>query len=241
MVRQIGSNSLLWVTRTTVLCSARSPSTPRKRRAASSSRLLVGSSSSSTGGSPSRARAMAMRWRWPADSLHPALGGAVAVGQVDDELVYAGERGRVDDFLVTGIGQPVRDVVADRAGEENTLLRDVAAPSGELGAGELGDVGAVQQDSSRGRTIQALHQLEQRALAGGVAADEPTGAARRDGQIDAIEHRAAGFVAEAGVFDREDAFQGRQMQGAGLPLVLAGEELGRPSDGLREAGIDPPI
>src|SRR5512132_3070210 len=179
MVRQIGSNSLLWVTRTTVLCSARSPSTPRKRRAASSSRLLVGSSSS-------KHRRIAQQGAGNGDALALARGqlasglpdgGAVAVGQVDDELVYAGERGRVDDFLVTGIGQPVRDVVADRAGEENTLLRDVAAPSGELGAGELGDVGAVQQDSSRGRTIQALDQLEQRALAGAVAADEPTDAA----------------------------------------------------------------
>ena len=74
-----------------------------------------------------------------------ADGRAVAIGEVDDELMDAGERRRADDFLVAGIGQPVRDVVADRAGEKNALLRDIAAPSGDLGAGELGDVGAVQR------------------------------------------------------------------------------------------------
>jgi hypothetical protein len=59
-----------------------------------------------------------------------ADGGAVAVGEVDDQLVDAGKRRRADYFLVRRFGQAVRDVVADGAGEKDTFLGNIAAPSG---------------------------------------------------------------------------------------------------------------
>ena len=44
------------------------------------------------------ARAIAMRWRWPPDRLPPRSldDGVVAVRQLEDELVRAGELGRRD-------------------------------------------------------------------------------------------------------------------------------------------------
>ena len=47
------------------------------------------------------ARAMAMRWRWPPDKAAAALADdrVVALGQLEDEIVRAGELGGGDDAL----------------------------------------------------------------------------------------------------------------------------------------------
>ena len=50
----------------------------------------------------------------------------VAAGQFGDEVVGADGPGRRLHLVVAGLGPAVGDVVPDRAGEEEGLLRDVA-------------------------------------------------------------------------------------------------------------------
>jgi len=56
--------------------------------------------------------------------------GAVAVGKIDDVGMDAGGGRRLDDLLVGGVRDAMRDVVADRAGEQHTFLRHVSHPTG---------------------------------------------------------------------------------------------------------------
>ena len=72
--------------------------------------------------------------------------GGVTVGHVDDKFVNAGGGGRLDELLVGGFGEAVDDVVADGAGEEYAFLGNVTYPAGQLGAGELADIGAIEEN-----------------------------------------------------------------------------------------------
>ena len=125
-------------------------------------------------GSVISARAIAMRWRWPPDSVAAALAdhGVVALRQLEDELVRAGElRGR-DHALHRQRRIGERDVVADRAVEQHVLLQhhaDLAAQPGDI---DHREVDAVDQHAPALRHVEPLHQLGQRRLARAGRADD---------------------------------------------------------------------
>src|SRR5690606_2331157 len=113
-----------------------------------------------------------------------------------------GQAGGPDHLRVIDLARAARDVVPYGAGQQDTFLRNVADRGGELAARELDDVGAVDQNPPGLRPIEALDDLQQRALAAAVAADERVDSAGRQPQGDAAKHRRGGrVVGEGDVLD----------------------------------------
>ena len=83
------------------------------------SSAAVGSSSTRIGLLRMTARAMAMRWRWPPESVSPRSPdqGVVAERHSADELIGIGDSRRGNDFFVGRAGPAIGDVFADRAAE----------------------------------------------------------------------------------------------------------------------------
>ena len=129
-----------------------------------------------------RARAMAMRWRCPPDRLLPRScdDGVVALRQLEDELVRAGERGRGHDALDRHGRVGERDVLADRAVEEHVLLQHDADLAAQPGRIDDGEIDAVDQHASAFGHVQPLHDLGERALARARGADDSDRLARPD-------------------------------------------------------------
>src|SRR5262249_45356056 len=102
----------------------------------------------STRGSLTSARAMAMRWRWPPDKLPPrsADNGVISLRQFEHELVGAGELSGVDYPLDrhTPIGE--RDIVANRAIEQDVLLQHDTELPAQPSRVNHGEIDTVDQD-----------------------------------------------------------------------------------------------
>ena len=124
------------------------------------SMALVASSSTRIGGLTSRVRAMAMRWRWPPDKRVAPLADhrVVALGQVADELVGPGGRGRGLDLVERRRRLAVGDVVPDRDREEEGLVEHDADVGPQAGQGEVAHVVAVDLDRAVRHVVEAGQQ-----------------------------------------------------------------------------------
>ena len=91
------------------------------------------------------------------------------------------------------------DLVLDGRGENLMVgvLEDVADLGGGFGRAHRGAVAPVEHHGARDRMQQAHQMLGQRGLARAVLADDRDELARRDPQIDRIEHRRSVGVVEA--------------------------------------------
>jgi hypothetical protein len=70
---------------------------------------------------------MATRWRWPPDSVMPSRPPAChSPREQQDVVVDGGQAGRVFDLRARGVGAGQRDVVRNRGGEQEGLLRHPA-------------------------------------------------------------------------------------------------------------------
>ena len=125
-------------------------------------------------GSVISARAMAMRWRWPPDRLAAALADdrVVALGQLQDELVCAGQLRRGDDALHRHGRVGERDVVAHRTVEQHVLLQHDADLAPQPGGVDHREIDAVDQHAPALRHVEPLDQLGERALARARRADD---------------------------------------------------------------------
>jgi ABC-type multidrug transport system fused ATPase/permease subunit len=110
-----------------------------------------------------------------------------------------------------GVGAPERDVLADRAAEQERLLRHDPHLRAQRGRGHVAQVVAVDQDAPRGRVIEARDQLGERRLAGAGRAHERDRLARRDLQCDICQSVRARPVAERHVVEHDLAAQARQV------------------------------
>ena len=148
-------------------------------------------------GSPGRrgwARARAISWRWPAESDRPRSLTAVqvAVAECGDELVSADGACRRLDLGVGRVGPAVGDVVADRAGEQERLLRHDRRAAGGTRSGRC-RAGRCRRPAHRAarRVVEAGDELHDRRLPRARLADEGDGLAGLDVEVDAGECLAA--------------------------------------------------
>ena len=133
---------------------------------------------------------------------------ALAAGEQADLCVQAalqpqakaGEKLRVLGLLVlgdapgkaaalaaaTGQGEVLHDLHVG-GGTAHGVLEDAAQVPGALGLGETRDVLAVQLDDARVQRVDAGDHVEQRGLAGSVAADDGNEVAVVQGEVDAGE------------------------------------------------------
>ena len=87
--------------------------------------------------------------------------GVIALRQADDEFVRPGEFGGGDHPFERhgGIGQ--RDVLTNRAVEQQVLLQHHADLAAQPGRIDLSDIDSIDQDAPALRHVQPLEQLGQ--------------------------------------------------------------------------------
>jgi len=127
-----------------------------------------GSSRISTRLSFRKARASAMRCRWPPDSFTPAREPRFhSPAETLDELVCVGRLGRGDDLVAARTRRGVCDVVGDTAAENRTgSWRTTANWRRQVRELVLPQVDVVEQDLPLGRIVEAGEQADERGLAG---------------------------------------------------------------------------
>ncbi len=136
----------------------------------------------------------------------------VALRQAEDHLVHIGEARGLDHRGLVDLAH-ARDVLGDGAGEQHHLLRQVADMTTERVRIPGGDVSAVEADMAAGRLPGADDQPAERGLAGARRADDPTGLAGGELEIDLGERRllrAARLVAS--LLELQPARRRRQRQ-----------------------------
>ena len=112
----------------------------------------------------------------------------------------------VDDLLVRRVRLAEGDVLADRAGEEEALLRHDPELAAQRLLRDVVEVVPVDRDPARARVVEAREQLRDRRLARAGVADERDRRARRNVERDAVEHLGAFVpVAEAHVLEADVA------------------------------------
>ena len=118
--------------------------------------------------------------------------GVVAVLERRDEVVRADRARRRLDLCGARVGPAERDVGADRAREQERLLRHDPQLRAQRREGHVADVVPVDQHAPGGRVVEARDELREGRLAGAGRADERDGLAGGDPQIDVVEREPRG-------------------------------------------------
>mmetsp|Transcript_5775 Transcript_5775/g.18396 ORF Transcript_5775/g.18396 Transcript_5775/m.18396 type:complete len:222 (-) Transcript_5775:3619-4284(-) len=152
----------------------------------------------------------------PARELAAALThlGCVPVGQVVcDEGVRIGRARRLLNLVLGGpLGLAIRDVLSNRADEEDRLLAHEPDARAEPAQVERLDVDAVELDAPRRRVVEALEQRDERRLAASGRAAQRRRLAGRDRERVAVADLevAAGGGGELDVAHFDGAADRRQ-------------------------------
>ena len=117
--------------------------------------------------------------------------GLVALVETHDEVVAAAAARGLDDLVVSGVRPSHADVVHDACVEEVVVLGHVGDLMGELVCGELGERHAPEADLSLVGIPEACHEAGDGRLARAAGSHERADLARRDREVDAVEHLAA--------------------------------------------------
>ena len=121
----------------------------------------------------------------------------VAVGQVVHERGRAGQLGGAADVLVVRVRPPEADVLAHALAEQERLLEDERDRAADVGDAQLAQVVTVEQHAALLGVVQTSEEAGDGALARAGGADEGERLARRDVQVEPVEHEAVALVAEA--------------------------------------------
>ena len=132
----------------------------------------------------------------------------VAVGQASDERGRACQLGGALDVLVARVGPADADVLAHALAEQERLLEDERDRAADVGEPQLAQVEAVEQHAAVLRVVEAREQAGDGALARAGRADERERLARRDVQVEPVEHGAVALVAEAHAVEPDVAARG---------------------------------
>ena len=159
------------------------------------------------------ARAIAIALALPAGERDAALAdhGVVAVGQLLDELVRLREPRGADDVLVGRVGRAERDVLPHRRREEERVLGDDPDRAPQGGELDVAHVHAVDGQAAGRDVVETRDQGGQRRLARARVADERDRLARRDLEVDLVEHRSVRRVLEARALEHDVPVAGREV------------------------------
>ena len=118
----------------------------------------------------------------------------IAVGQMQDHVMHPGGGGGGDHLGITDGGVEAGDIVAQAAGQQVNLLRQIADMAAQQGWIPLVAGGTVQPDLAAIGSPGPGQQPRQRGFAAGRSPDHPHGVAGGQGEADAIEQaRAVGI------------------------------------------------
>ena len=141
-----------------------------------------------------------------AGQLRPLLAdaGVVAVGEAHDEIVGVGAARRLDDLRFGCADPPERDVVADRAAEQEHVLRDEGDLAAQRREVDGGDILAVDRRPPAAQRKEALDDAEDRRLAAARGADQGGRLAGLGDEIDAVERVLVRAIGEAAFLYEHD-------------------------------------
>ena len=116
-------------------------------------------------------------------------------------MVGSGRLRRGHDLVVGGVGAAVGDVGGDGSFEEPGVLEHHADAGAQFGAGQGGDVGAVEGDAAGCGFVEAQQQVDQGGLARAGGADDGDGLVRGDGEIQVLDQWLGRLVAEGDLLE----------------------------------------
>ena len=116
-----------------------------------------------------------------------------------DEVVRVGRLGRGDDFGFARIGTADRDVVADRAAEQEYVLSDIGNLPTQRLARNRSDVLPVDQDGAIANIVEPQHEIEHGRLAAAGWTHQRRDLAGFGGERHVAQHRLALAVSEADI------------------------------------------
>jgi hypothetical protein len=135
----------------------------------------------------------------------------IALRQFEDEVVRARQPRGLDDALDRHAGVGQRDVVADRAVEQDVFLQHYADLTAQPRHIDHRQIDAVHDHLAAFRHIKALHQLGERRFAGARSSDDAHHLSRRDRQRNVAQNfRAIDFVTEGDMIESNRAPDVRQ-------------------------------
>src|SRR4029450_3036695 len=120
-------------------------------------------------------------------------------------------RGGLLDLPPGGLRPAERDVLRDRAREQESLLRHDAELSPERRLGDRAEIVAVDRDPSRTGIVEAGEQLRDRRLSCARVADERDGRSRRNGEVEVVQHVREVAVAEADALEPDVPLDAREL------------------------------
>ena len=138
-----------------------------------------------------KARASAIRWRWPADSRVPRSPSRVArpSGSAATTSAASASATARAHGLVVGAGHPEPDVVGHGRVEQVRALRQPRDPPAPLVDGQVAQVHPVHRDPSLVGVGEPQQHRQQRRLPGAAGPGQQQGPPRRHGEVDAVQRR----------------------------------------------------
>src|SRR5262249_20112014 len=140
----------------------------------------------------------------------------VTVGQGADEVVQMRRRSGMDKVRIAGVRARIAQVGGDRSVEQEGVLEHHAQLAGQRGAGDLAQVGAVEQDPAVLRVVKAGDQAGDRGLARAGRTNEGSELARLDGDRQ-VRHGGPGStrIGEGDLVEPYFPGDGPELAGAG--------------------------
>ena len=131
------------------------------------------------------ARAMAMRWRCPPDSLVPCSPTMVSYPSGSSQMNSCAPASLAASIMASTCkaGLDQGDVVADGAVEQDVFLQDHADLAAQRCGIDHGNILSIDQHPAPVRHIETLDQLGERAFAGTGTADDADHLAGSDFQV----------------------------------------------------------
>ncbi len=121
--------------------------------------------------------------------------------------------------LVTGcVGHAEGDVGGDRVGEEERVLEHHADAAPQRVEPDVAHVDAVDRDAARMHVVEAREHQPHRRLPGTGAADQRDGLARRDREVEVVQHGIGRRVTERHVLEAHFAARHGEREGVGCVL-----------------------
>ena len=125
--------------------------------------------------------------------------GVDTLGKCVDERFCTGDARSGSNLFGRGVGPTVRDVVADRVGEQERFLKDHADGGAKRCQRHVAHIDTVDADSSRTNVVKARQECRHRRLTRTASANERYDLARRNVQRKSIDHWFSACVAKGDV------------------------------------------
>ena len=130
--------------------------------------------------------------------------GVVAIGESLDEFVGIGTLGHLDDFFFAGIRFAVGNIFTNRAGKEESFLKDHTDGGAQACGGELIDVVAKYFQVAFGGLVKPKQQVDQSRFTATGLANQCDLLALAGAKAHALDNWLVFFISEGDIIECEN-------------------------------------